>query len=397
MEIKNIFSVISSSKIKINNTPDNRLLFIDNIRWLMIVLVVVLHLMCTYGNIGMWYYQEPKVFDVLSKSLFGMFSSLTMAYSMGLLFFIAGFFVPGSYDKKGGGRFILNRFIRLGIPTLIFITFLQPITLLIKLAFQQCLPNGLISWYREYLGSYAFVSGPLWFALILLVFSTIYALFRLVFQKSKCGTSNKKSTMITHFRVLIVITLISLFAFAIKLVQPIGTSFYGIQLGNFSQYFLLFSLGVVTYRHNLLTRVSSDFGMFWFRLALFLGIPLWSLLICLGGALTDINPFMGGFNWQAAAYAIWESFFCVGICLGLLVLFRDRYNNESGLSRFLSENSFGVYVFHTPLLVGATMLVRGIIINPLIKMILMSIIMIPVCFGFSYLIRKVPPLKKLFS
>jgi glucan biosynthesis protein C len=137
--------------------------------------------------------------------------------------------------------------------------------------------------------------------------------------------------------------------------------------------------------------------MFWYRLALRLGIPLWGLIMLLGGALKDWTPFSGGFHWQAAAYAIWESFFCIGICLGLLVLFRDKYNTQGRLSRFLSENAFGVYIFHTPLLVGATMLVRGIVFYPLIKMILMAILMLPVCFGFSYLIRKVPPIKKIFS
>jgi glucan biosynthesis protein C len=111
----------------------------------------------------------------------------------------------------------------------------------------------------------------------------------------------------------------------------------------------------------------------------------------------DWTPFSGGFHWQAAAYAVWESFFCIGICLGLLVLFRDKYNAQSKVSRFLSENAFGVYVFHTPLLVGATMLVRGIVIYPLIKMILMTMAMLPVCFGFSYLIRKIPLMGKVFS
>ena len=28
---------------------------------------------------------------------------------MGFLFFIAGYFVPGAYDKKGGARFLRDR------------------------------------------------------------------------------------------------------------------------------------------------------------------------------------------------------------------------------------------------------------------------------------------------
>lgn len=121
------------------------------------------------------------------------------------------------------------------------------------------------------------------------------------------------------------------------------------------------------------------------------------MIMLFGGSLENWAPYTGGFHWQAAAYAIWESFFCIGICLGLIVLFRDKYNTQGRLSYFLSKNAFGVYVFHTPIIVGATMLARGIVIYPIIKMILMSLILLPVCFGFSYLIRKLPLMKKIFS
>lgn len=378
------------------DNPMNRLLFIDNIRWLMIVFVVIIHLICTYGE-GRWYYQEAGASDVFSKSFFHMFGSLTQAYFMGFLFLIAGFFVPGSFDKKGGGRFIRDRLFRLGIPALVYMALLHPITILIMDTFNNRLPSNLINWYTRYLTSPDFIngSGPLWFALALLIFSIIYALLRLVFPKS--AISDTKTSSITHPQVLVVIAVISLFAFAIRLIQPIGTAFNNMQLCHFSQYIILFSLGIIAYRRNLLTNLSCEVGQFWFTLALSFGIPFWSLLMIFGGALTDWTPFTGGFHWQAAVYAVWESFFCVGICLGLLVLFRDNYNTQGKLSRFLSENAFGVYVFHTPLLVGATMMVRGIAIYPVIKMILMSLIMLPVCFGFSYLLRKLPLFKKIFS
>ncbi|NLW48769.1 MAG: acyltransferase family protein, partial [Firmicutes bacterium] len=87
----------------------------------------------------------------------------------------------------------------------------------------------------------------------------------------------------------------------------------------------------------------------------------------------------------------------VGVCLGLLVLFREKYNTQGKLSRFLSENAFGVYVFHTPILVVLSMALRNITIYPLLKMLLMSIIAFPVCFGFSYLIRRIPWFKSIFS
>jgi glucan biosynthesis protein C len=150
-------------------------------------------------------------------------------------------------------------------------------------------------------------------------------------------------------------------------------------------------------RRNLLSNISSELGEFWFRFGLGFGIPLWLVIMKFGGALNNWNAFTGGFRWQAAAYAIWESFCCISVCLGLLVLFRDKYNTQGRLSAFLAKNAFGVYVFHTPLLEGAAMIVRDIEVYPVIKMLLMSVIMLPVCFGFSYLFRKLPMMQKIFS
>ena len=40
-----------------------RLHFLDNIRWLMIVLVVLVHAAVTYSNLGDWYYRELVELD----------------------------------------------------------------------------------------------------------------------------------------------------------------------------------------------------------------------------------------------------------------------------------------------------------------------------------------------
>ncbi len=397
MEIQNPLPIGRTPEVKFNSVPGKRLLYIDNIRWLMIVFVVIIHLNCTYGNVGRWYYQETGPSDIFSVVLFSMFGSMTQSYFMGFLFFIAGFFVPGSCDKKGCGRFIGERLIRLGIPTLVYMLFLHPLTMAI--IFANRLSLDILSWYRQYLFSLEFIgaSGPLWFALALLIFSVIYTLIRMIFPPSQPVKKGGKPTSLTHSRVIAIIAFISWVAFLIRLFQPIGTAVLNMQLCYFSQYIILFSLGIIAYRRDLLTHLPSQFGRFWFRLALYLGIPLWGLLMVFGRAATDWTPFTGGMHWQAMAYAIWESFFCIGVCLGLLVLFRDKYNTQGKLRRFFSENAFGVYVFHAPLLVYGTMLVRGMTIYPLIKMLLMTLVLLPVCFGFSYLLRRISFMKKLFS
>src|SRR5512137_1975608 len=117
-------------------TKPNRLFFIDNIRWLMIIFVVMTHAAVTYSGLGMWYYIEPAKLDIVSILIFGIYQSFTQAYSMGLLFLIAGYFVPASFDRKGSGKFLRDRAVRLGIPTLIYMLLINTIIIYYILAFK---------------------------------------------------------------------------------------------------------------------------------------------------------------------------------------------------------------------------------------------------------------------
>lgn len=390
---------LANTEMLLKPASGKRLLFIDNLRWLMIIFVVIMHLNVTYSTIGSWYYVEKRSLDILSTFIFLIYGSFTQAYFMGFLFLIAGYFVPSSYDKKGALKFISDRFIRLGIPTLVFMLFLDPLTNIIKMSYDHAVPANLLSRYLSYLSGFQFIgsSGPLWFAFALLIFSVIYALVRMALPKNEIPQEDNKSVSITHTHVIAVILLISIVAFLLRLVQPIGTSFYNMQLCYFSAYIVLFILGIIAYRRNLFFHVPYRFGMTWFKIALGAGSLFWMLMAIAAFAIKGVTRFNGGLYWQSAAYALWESFFCVGICLGLLVLFREKYNKQGRVSKFLAANAFAVYVFHAPILVAASMLVRGVAIYPLLKMVIMVIIMVPVCFGFAWLIRKIPGFAKIFS
>lgn len=84
-----------------NSTLKPRLYFIDNLRWLMILFVVIMHANVTYSMLGSWYYVEEAKLDLFQTIYFSIYGTFTQAYFMGLLFFIAGYFVPSSFDRKG--------------------------------------------------------------------------------------------------------------------------------------------------------------------------------------------------------------------------------------------------------------------------------------------------------
>jgi hypothetical protein len=51
---------------------------------------------------------------------------------MGLMFLLAGYFVPPSYDRKGAVAFIRGRWLRIGIPLTILVLLVHlPLTYLV--------------------------------------------------------------------------------------------------------------------------------------------------------------------------------------------------------------------------------------------------------------------------
>lgn len=381
--------------------------YIDNIRWLMIIFVVLTHAAVTYSGLGSWYYKEPANLDILSFAIFGIYQSFTQAYSMGLLFLIAGYFVPRSFDHKGFYKFLSDRAIRLGVPTLIYMLLINTIIIYYILAFSwESLRPPLGQFLANYILSLNFLSGsgPMWFALALLIFSTAYAAIRLIqpaasFSYTPSAPENLQldGKLPGHQAVAGLIVLITICTFFVRIVQPIGTNIMNMQLCFFSQYVILFSVGIIAYRKNWFLRIPYSFGTIWFKIAIIGGSIFWLAILILGGGISgDLSSYSGGLHWQSAAYSFWESFFCVGIGLGLIVLFRERFNWQGDFERFMSANYFSVYVFHAPILILVTLALRDLHWHPLLKFVIASSIAVPLCFLTSHLVlRRIPLLKNV--
>jgi fucose 4-O-acetylase-like acetyltransferase len=373
-----------------------RLLYIDNIRLLVIALVVVLHIAVTYSGYGGWYYQEGKPIGFIAQTLFGFFQSLTQGYFMGLLFLIAGYFVPGAYDRKGFGRFIGDRLIRLGLPVLLYMLFIHPLTTYVILG-NHVAGESLWAWYAIYIRSLDFIqgSGPLWFALALLIFTVLYGIVRLIAGKRLSFASRiKAGTGLKSLAALMLI--IAVFAFLIRIKQSIGTNVLNMQLCYFAQYIVLFIVGILAYRQDLFSKLDYKMGMRLLRSALTWGFAAWGILMILGGGSRgDMNALNGGITWQSALFCLWESFTAVAMDVGLIVLFREKCNSQSGIVKPLSDSAFAVYVFHAPIIVALSLLFRPVTWLPGFKFFAMIAVCVPVCFGVAWLLKKVPLLKKI--
>jgi len=384
----------------------NRLMYIDNIRLLVIILVVVQHISVTYSGFGDWYYIEPGKIGIVQTALFGIWQATVQGFSMGLLFLIAGYFLPGAYDKKGFGRFINDRLIRLGAPTIIYMLVIHPLLALGILGYRfdagGFIAHGdgsLLIAHKEYLVGFHFIggSGPLWFALTLLIFTIIYALIR-KFTATKAATATG-NTFPTFLQISALILLISVCAFLVRIVQPIGTNILNIQLSNFSSYVILFIIGIKCKQNNWFEKLDYATVKPWLIRGIAFGIIMFAVIMISGGALAgDLTPFNGGVTWQSAAYSVWESYVAVAMSIALIAVFKAKYNIQSKLIKTMSTNAFSVYVFHAPVIVALSLLFASIHLVPIAKFVIIVLAGVPLCFLITNLtIQKIPFLRKLFA
>ena len=381
----------------VTDSARNRLAFIDNLRSAMIVLVVSMHAAVTYSHLGSWYFMEDPKPSTPVLAVFATYQVFLQAFFMGFLFFIAGYFVPAAFDRKGFGRFVHDRAVRLGLPSLFYMLVIHPLTVywLLHTFANPSIPP-LAQAYAGYVRSGRFLggSGPMWFAVALLCFSVGYGALRMI--SSRKPPENLQAQLPTHLQVIGLAAAIGLCSFLVRIVQPIGTNIMNMQLCFFSQYVFLFTLGIVAWRRNWLLRIPYEFGIRWLALALTLGILLWVLLMFALLSTHSESKLSGGFTWQSAAFSFWESFFCLGICLGLIVLFRERFNQQGKLARELSANSFSIYLFHPPLLIAVTLAMRGWDAPKLLKFLCATLLGLIVTYLASSLVfRRIPYLKRI--
>lgn len=156
-------------------------------------------------------------------------------------------------------------------------------------------------------------------------------------------------------------------------------------------YASLFVAGILAYHYDWFRSLPEATGHRWLKIATY-AVFAWAPIVILGGALDgDPAMFSGGPHWQSLAISLWEATVGTGLILGLLVLFRSRYDRQGPLLEKMAANAYTVYIIHAPVLVGLSYLVRDLHIYPLLKFALVTATCIPLCFALSrLLVRRIP-------
>lgn len=362
-----------------------RVEFISRYKGLLATLVVLIHTGITYGGIGGWDFVEAH--EVLwLKVLTTTINSFSQSFVLGAFFFISAYFLPRSLEKKGPARFLLDRFIKLGIPYLLYYFLIMPVLAALG-DWGEGVPIDFGS-YFHYCNS-----GPLWFIEALLLFTLVYLIIKLV--RRSPGRKLFAPGLPGRPAILTYILAAAVLGFAARLVFPIGWTIHNLQLGFFPMYIILFAAGIKAGEEKWLERVSDLRLAPWLPIAV-VGMVLYLPVMILGGALTNQGePFLGGFTWQAAAYALWEAAVGTSLFITTLVLAARRQWRSTGVGASFAGASFGIYLMHGMVIIPLAIAMQPLPLHPALKWIVLSFSGVCLPWALTLTLRKIPGVRRV--
>ncbi len=371
--------------------------FVDNLRVLLISLVVVQHLSVTYGATGSWYYRDPAP-DAFTSTVLTMWNGPGQAAGMGLFFGISAYLTPGSYDRKGARAFLRDRLVRLGIPMLTYVLLLDPLVVYVA----NGLRGSYWSFLRDYLLHLRGVTGPVWFLAVLLLFTFLYAAWRALTRHRDWENRRRLVQLPSNWVIMAFIVGLGVVTFLVRIWWPVYIVFgpLNVSVGYLPQYVSMYALGLLAFRGGWLSKLSPKLATDWSLTALL------TSLVWLGMAVPYVvgemgrtggqlgSAIAGGAHWLALGYALWEAFLLVGASIGLLVLFRERCNQQGRLVREATAAAYTVYLIHPLVLVPFCYAFASVALFPLLKFFVAVLITLPLCYLVSSFIRRVPVLNR---
>ena len=364
--------------------------YIDTLKVLLTILVVLHHCFITYGAPGGWYYSE-KTTQAAAIVPMTIFVSVNQSFFMGFFFFLSAYFIKPSYDRKGATRFLTDRLLRLGLPLVFYSFILSPLLSYLVYYFGY----GQHITYLQYLGGFHpwIDFGVLWFVAALLLFTLVYVA---VCAFTKNGLTKPLAAPSAAIIILFAAT-VGIVSFFVRTRLPVGWVLkpLGFQPAHFSQYIALFILGLVAYKNNWLNTITFKTGKQLFFLFLFLLMFFPVFYIIQTKFHMPGEWYSGGFHFQALLYAVWEQVIGFSIITALLVFGRELWNRSSPLLAKLSRYTFAVYIFHPLVVISASLAVHNWNINPVLKLLVVAPVAVIGSFLLAGLVVLLPGVKKV--
>ncbi len=356
-------------------SPSSTSTALHNLRGFVILIVIAFHSFLAYlasqpasplpFDSPPYHWKAIPISDSVHWFGFDLFCASQYVYMMQFMFFLSGLFVWPSFRRKGAGAFVYDRALRLGLPFLLGVGVLMPLTHYPVYRVRASDPSWSAYW-AHWTALPFWPTGPMWFLSFLLALDILAAaLFWLVPRSGEylgrvsAGTGEQPGRcFVALFGVsaLAYIPLASVFRpwdwiqFGPFAVQPSFALLYvvyffaGVTVGSFAiERGLLRSDGMLARRWSAWTAGACGGFLAWIiPMALIVekpagSVPSLELLASLGFVLASVSA-----------------------CFALAAAFLRFAVRRSSVLHSLSHNAYGIYLVHYLFVVWLQYLLLGV-------------------------------------
>jgi hypothetical protein len=353
--------------------------YLDNLKVVLVALVILGHAFITYGDIGSWVYREESENEAY-LIVAAVVVSLGSLFAMGLFFLVAGLLTPGPLQRKGPAGFVRDRAIRLGVPFLAYLLLVYPLA---KWAGERDQPAS--AYLRD--GWTERDPGPLWFVGVLLLFTLGYVAWRAL-RPAPAGPHGplRLAHLVGLAAAIAVGTALTRLAFEMDSGQP-----FNAHVWQWPQCIGLFVLGLAAAERGWLAPVPAAIRRSGGWAALVGTVVLMAAI----ATAEDSDAFVGGLTWQALLTAVLEGAISVGLSVWLLGTFERRFDHAGPLATGLGRAAFGAYVLQAPVLLACALLADPLPVAPEVKFLLVAPAGIAGSFALAWLLTRLPGVRRV--
>lgn len=367
-----------------------RLIYLDNLKIILIAGVIACHATLIYGPGTGWLgYHEghPGILETLILGIPGMLGGL---FWLGVFFLISGMFVPKSLQRKGAWQFSQERIIHLGIPLAVYTVIVMP-----SLKYAVARDLGQTSqapwtWVAQHI--WPLDAGPLWFVAALMIFSVAYAVY------DRAWSSRPRGDAVITVRGMVLLALaIAVLTFIFRLEWPIYTSqFLGLHLWQWPQFVLLFWAGAWAAERGWPTLSDRVWRACGYAILL-AGVFGTVLILTAYKGILPSNPalYSGGWHWEAIFAPLVEGTLAVAGSFWLLGFFRRHVNTMWPLGKQLGRSYYGAYVLQAPVVLTLALLLRTSGLATELKFLVVAPVGIVLSFALAYFLVQIPGVNRV--
>ena len=357
-----------------------RLVYLDNLKWVLIALIIATHAATAYGAVGAWFYVEPSL-SPLTQIVVSVPSEVGILFGLGTFMLVAGLLTPPALARKGTGRFLRDRLLRLGLPLLATVVVVVPAVywLIVEATGYPATFPQILQYQQQHLEA-----GPMWFVAVLLAFTVCNAGWRWI---RPARESAAEPLEMRHM--LVAAGLMAAFNFLIWLVFPLASvQPLGLNLWEWPELAVLFAFGVLAGERGWLAKRPSALirRTCWLAPLPAVAVFAW-LLVAYRSSRPPYITFAGGWHWQVVVLAAVWGVVGVGFSLGVIDLFRQVGAWSNQLVRALGRDSYAAFFLQTPVLVALELGLRRFAWPGEVKLALVAPAGIAISFGLAWAAR----------